>query len=293
MIYLVLCILFNVAIFICFKFYSKYNVPLLPAIVINYGVCVITGSIYSGRSLISEIEGGLGSWIYFAAGLGFVFLATFYLMAYITHKFSISVSSISAKISLVIPVLFSLFILKTRLIDYNVLNYIGMAGALGAIVLSSLKSRNMQVADLSKGDLWLPFALFFLNGLIDTTLNFVSNRYLPDSAEPVFPIFIFFTAAIGGAVILIVRKTTLSRRIWVGGVALGIINYFSVFTLIKSLSAHDDDGAFVYPVLNLGIIIIASLVSLTFFKERFSKLNWGGFLLAILSLVLISYQSIF
>jgi drug/metabolite transporter (DMT)-like permease len=293
MIYLVLCIFFNAAIFICFKFYSKYNVPLLPAIVINYCICVITGAFYSGQDLILQIESGFAPWMYFAVALGFIFLGTFYLMAYVTHKFSISVSSISAKISLVIPVLFSLFILKTRLIEYNFLNYIGMAGALGAIVLSSWKNRKIQVSDLSKNDLWLPFALFFLNGLIDTSINFVSNRFLPDAAESVFPIFIFLTAAVSGILILLIKKVKLNRRIWIGGLALGIINYFSVFTLVKSLSAHNDDGAFVYPVLNLGIIIAASVVSLAYFKEHFSKLNWAGFILAILSLVLISYQSIF
>lgn len=293
MIYLILCIAFNAAIFICFKFYSKYNVPLLPAIVINYCVCVFTGALYSGQELISEIQSGFASWMYFAIGLGFVFLGTFYLMAYVTHKFSISVSSISAKISLVIPVLFSLFVLQTQLLNYNFLNYLGMAGALGAIILSSWKDRKMKVSNLSKKDLWLPFALFFLNGLIDTSINFVSNRYLPDSAESVFPIVIFLIAAITGIIILLVQKIKLNRRIWIGGLALGIINYFSVFTLVRSLSAHNDDGAFVYPVLNLGIIIVASVVSLSYFKERFSKLNWAGFILAILSLVLISYQSIF
>lgn len=290
--YLILCIIFNAAIFICFKIFSRNNIPLLPAIVINYCVCVVTGAFYSGEGLINELQKGFQDWMYFAIGLGFIFLGTFYLMAYVTHKFSISVSSISAKISLVIPVLFSLFVLQTQLLDYNIINYLGMVGAIGAIILSSWKEKKMQTTDLSKADLVLPFALFFLNGLIDTTINFVSNRHLSDSAEPVFPIVIFITAAVAGIIILLIRKTPLSRKIITGGLILGVINYFSVFTLVRSLSAYNDDGAFVYPVLNLGIIIIASVISLTWFHERFSKINWGGFILAIVSLVLLSYQSI-
>ena len=293
MIYLILCIFFNVGIFICFKFFSKYNIPLLTAIVINYCVCVITGSIYSGGSLITVLNEGVATWMYFAFGLGFIFLATFYLMAYITHKFSISVSSISSKISLVIPVLFSLFVLQTQVLDYNWINYLGMFGALGAIIFSSLKERKMETTDLSRTHLWLPFALFFLNGLIDTSINLVSNRYLDESAEAVFPIGIFFTAAVTGLIISVVKKIRFSKKVLVGGLILGVINYFSVLTMVKALTAHNDDGAFVYPVLNLGIIILASLISLVFFKERFSKLNWFGFLLAILSLVFLSHQAIF
>lgn len=293
MIYLLLCILFNAAIFITFKFFGRKNIPLLPAIVINYCFCVITGIIFSGNAAVVQINEGWQTWMYFAVALGFIFLGTFYLMAYVTHKFSVSVGSISAKISLVIPVAFSLLILKTQLIDYNWINYLGMVGAIGAIVFSSLKDKKMETGAISWSDLGLPFLLFFMNGLIDTSINFVSNRHLHEADEKVFPIVIFLVAALAGVIILMVRRVKITRQIFIGGLILGIINYFSVFTLVRSLSIHNDDGAFVYPVLNLGIIIVASVFSLLYFKERFSKLNWIGFGLAIISLVLLAHQSIF
>ena len=293
MLYLILCILFNAAIFITFKFFGRKDIPLLPAIVINYWFCVVTGGIFTGTSLIEQVSEGWKTWMYFAIALGFIFLGTFYLMAYVTHKFSVTVGSISAKISLVIPVLFSLLILQTQLINYNWINYLGMIGALGAIIFSSIKERKLETGDVAWLDLGLPFLLFFMNGLIDTSINFVSSRYLQEADERIFPIVIFMVAALAGTVILIVKKHPVSGRVFTGGLILGIINYFSVFTLVRSLSVHNDDGAFVYPVLNLGIIIVASLFSLVYFKERFSKLNWLGFSLAIISLLLLAHQSIF
>ncbi|MGK7390854.1 MAG: hypothetical protein ACNS60_10895 [Candidatus Cyclobacteriaceae bacterium M2_1C_046] len=293
MFYLILCILCNAAIFITFKFFGRKKIPLLPAIVINYWVCVVTGGFFAGNDVAVQFSEGWESWMYFAVALGFIFLATFYLMAYVTHKFSVSVGSISAKISLVIPVLFSLLVLQTQLIDYNWLNYLGMVGALGAIVFSSIKDRKLETGDISWGELGLPFLLFFMNGLIDTSINLVSNRYLSEADERIFPIGIFLVAAVVGAFILIIKKVTLSKKVIIGGLILGVINYFSVFTLVRSLSVHNDDGAFVYPVLNLGIIIVASIFSLLYFKERFSRLNWIGFALAIISLILLAHQSIF
>lgn len=266
---------------------------MLPAIVINYLICVITGLAFTGNGFFETISAGFKEWMWFAIGLGIIFLSTFYLMAYITHKFSISVSSISAKISLVIPVLFSLFVLKTRLLDYDALNYFGIVGALGAIIFSSWKGRKIDQDELSKSDLWLPFLLFFANGTIDTTINFVSNKYLNESEEAIFPIIIFLTAGVLGTIILLVKRIKLSKKIWIGGIGLGVINYFSVFTLVRALSAHNDDGAFVYPVVNLGIIVLASVISMIFFHERFSRLNWIGFCMAIISLILLSHQALF
>lgn len=293
MFYLILCILFNAAIFITFKFFGRKNIPLLPAIVINYWFCVLTGGLFAGNAVTIQISEGWESWMYFAIALGFIFLGTFYLMAYVTHKFSVSVGSISAKISLVIPVLFSLLVLQTQLIDYNWLNYLGMIGALGAIVFSSLKERKLKAGVISWADLGLPFLLFFMNGLIDTSINFVSNRHLSEADEGIFPIGIFLVAALAGTVLLIIKKVKINKNVFFGGLILGVINYFSVFTLVRSLSVHNDDGAFVYPVLNLGIIIVASVFSLVYFKERFSRLNWIGFALAIISLILLAHQSIF
>jgi len=54
MLYLLLTILANVAIFMAFRSFSKFNINTLPAIVVNYGVCVITGTLYVGTTAISS-----------------------------------------------------------------------------------------------------------------------------------------------------------------------------------------------------------------------------------------------
>jgi drug/metabolite transporter (DMT)-like permease len=47
-------------------------------------------------------------------------------------------------------------------------------------------------------------------------------------------------------------------------------------------------GAFVFPVINVGIILATTLVAVVFFSEKPGRLNWVGLGLALLALALIS-----
>ena len=76
------------------------------------------------------------------------------------------------------------------------------------------------------------------------------------------------------------------------GILLGAINYFSIYYIIRALSSFSIDGALVYPSLNIGIIIGASVVGILAFGERLSLMNKIGLSLAVLAIVLISYQEI-
>jgi multidrug transporter EmrE-like cation transporter len=69
---------------------------------------------------------------------------------------------------------------------------------------------------------------------------------------------------------------------------LGIPNYFSMYFLLKTLSAFHNTSAVVFPVNNIGILAASSLVSILFFKEKMNKLNWYGLLLSVVSIILIS-----
>lgn len=317
MLYLLLGILFNVAIFIAFRTYAKFGVRTLPAIVINYYVCVITGLVFLGS--LHDIPAMLSlenQWIYFALFLGFVFIITFYMMAVTTQRFSVTVSSIAAKMSLAIPVIFSLFIFQIESKPFNVLNYLGILTAFVAIYLSSLKKKEkpaeMTAPPLDDGNpppgspaagapvavknwrlLLLPVGVFVCSGIIDTTINYTTYRYLTDAEAAVFPLVIFFVAGVIGTTLQVVRKERTRLKELIGGICLGVPNYFSIYFIVKALAAFDNNGAFFYPILNINIILFSSLFAIIIFKEKLRLVNKLGLALAILAILLISYQEIF
>lgn len=96
MIYLVLSILASVVIFTVFKLFSRYNVNIMQAIVVNYVVACTCGLIaYKNPIHFSEIT--TLPWFYYTAALGALFITVFNLMAITTQRSGLSVVSVATK----------------------------------------------------------------------------------------------------------------------------------------------------------------------------------------------------
>ncbi|MFA0962502.1 hypothetical protein AB9P05_11925 [Roseivirga sp. BDSF3-8] len=293
MIYLLLTILVNVFIFLNFRAYSRFGVDTLQAIVVNYIACVITGLLFlSGQDPLQTFLNG-GTWTWIGGILGLVFIGTFYLMARTTQKVGVSVASVASKMSLTIPVVFSLFFMQIEKKEMDVLNYTGIILALAAIFLTSIKrERGAPREAFNYRNMIMPVSVFLLSGLIDTTINYTNLHFLDGPGEAVFPIVIFVVAGVVGMVGVFFTRRPIQLRSIVGGITLGVPNYFSIYFLIKALSAFDNNGAILYPMLNIGIIIISSLLAVVLFDERLKPLNKLGIALAVLAIILLSHQEI-
>lgn len=294
MFYLLLTILANVAIFMAFRSFSKYDIKTFPAIITNYGVCVITGVIYTGYGQVAEELDTSANWFYMAMALGFVFVSTFYLMARTTQLRGVSVASVASKMSLAIPVVFSLFILKLGTNNLDFWNYSGIVLAFIAIILVSKKTTSplSKKQPLTLKYIALPLAVFLLGGVIDTSLNYANHHFVTESTEAVFPIFIFGFAFVIGLIIALIQGVKFRKKDVLGGLYLGVPNYFSIYLQLKALSAFDNNGAILYPSLNIGIIIVSTLAAVLFFKEKLSKINIIGVGLAVVVILLLSHQAV-
>jgi drug/metabolite transporter (DMT)-like permease len=60
-----------------------------------------------------------------------------------------------------------------------------------------------------------------------------------------------------------------------------------------TLGYFGNSGAFVYPIYNMGVILVSAFVAILFFKEKVSKLNKFGLLLAVIAILMISWQEVF
>ena len=78
----------------------------------------------------------------------------------------------------------------------------------------------------------------------------------------------------------------------IGGVALGIPNYFSIYFLVKALQEmHNEfqmESSSLFMVNNLSIVILSVGIGLVFFREKLDKFKIFGLFLALVSLYLIN-----
>jgi drug/metabolite transporter (DMT)-like permease len=278
-----------------FRLYPKYNISTFQAIAFNYPICFLTGLALMPKGQSFELNFA-ENWTVYALLLGVGFIITFLLSGFSTQRMGMTATSLANNISLVIPVLCSLFIFKTQGRPFDALNYLGLALALGAVALSTFKKSNEKVA--GKGlDILLPIAVFLMYGITNTSLNYLNINYIrsADRTVPVTLVMIF-GAILAGMTVLIIQvirgKEKIALKNILASITLGVPNFLSFYFLILALTAYGNSGAFVYPLYNIGVILVSALVAFIFFKEKLSTLNKIGLLLAVLAIILISWQDI-
>ncbi len=293
MIYLIASILVFTLIFIVFKLYERFKVDILQAIVVNYIVAFITSMIaykiqvgFDGLS-VSKIVGM--DWFYYTFGLGILFIVVFILIARATQVNGLSVASVATKMSVIIPIIFGLIYYKESL---GILKFIGILFALMAVYFVSVKSK--EGLKLSKKDLTLPLLVLLGSGVIDTTIKFLEEAYVAENDISIFSAIIFLSAAILGIIIVIFKslkgKVKIEMKNIIGGIALGIPNYFSIFFLVKALRSDVLESSGIFAINNVSIVTLSTIAGIILFNEKLLPKNWLGIALAILSIVLISIQ---
>jgi drug/metabolite transporter (DMT)-like permease len=297
----------SVSLFIIFRYFSKFGVNTFQAVAVNYCVCVGTGLAFADSNDLAQFNPT--NWWGMAIFLGFTFIGTFYLMGITTQKAGVTVATLANKMSMVIPVLINLLVFKSTQ-NFDFFNGLGLLCALAAVVMSSYTSKkdsenetqnsieNTQIATKPNplAAFILPVSIFFLGGVIDTSLSYANLKLLQKGEETVFPIVLFATAAciglVGIAYNWLVKKEPFTQKSLFAGIILGVPNYFSIYFLLQALSDFGGNGAFVIPILNIGTILLATFISVLLLGDKLNRINIMGVLLALVAIVLLSYQKI-
>ena len=284
--YLLLSICASTLIFVIFKVVGKRNINTLQTIVINYFTAFTYGILsYDAPIIVSDII--QSKWFFGAIGLGFLFIAIFNVMALTAQRNGLSVASVASKMSVVIPIIFGLFFYNESLGWQKAL---GIVLALLAVYLASYKAKTDQRFSIKT--LWLPIILFLGSGTIDTSIKYIETTYLADNGIPIFSATIFFIAGVIGIGLLsakaIQKQFTFDPKSIVSGIILGVVNYYSIYMLLKALNAENFESSTIFTVNNVAIVMLTTLIGLLMFKERLLTKNWIGIGIAILSIILVT-----
>lgn len=293
MLNLILTILFTSWLLISFRVFALLKIDPLQAIILNYFVCAVTGFFfdhnYEKILALQRVE----PWLICAVITGACFLPTFYLMAYSVKHISVTITTIASKTSLIIPVTVSLLYLNSAS-SFTWMNTIGLVLGFGAIVMTSVKNKEDapgQDRPVNKFHYFLPALVFLGGGLVDVLVNITNSKFLPEDKSGLFPFFAFSASATTGLIVLTGKMAFAQEKIrWknlAGGLILGIPNYLSIFFLIRALRDFDNNGALIFPVLNICVILVNSLIAIVFFKEKMTRFNYLGLALALLSLLML------
>lgn len=281
-----LSVLFSSSIFVVFKLFDTYKVETLYAIIINYVVASAVGLLLYEKNIVL-LEIPTKPWFLGTMVLGILFILVFNLMAATSQKNGVSVASVATKMSLVIPVIFGLLVYDEKL---GALKSLGILLALAAVYFASVKKRDILI---KKSVLVLPALVFIGSGVIDTSIKYLEETLVPKEEFSLFSAVVFGSAAVTGIIFIAIKsikkRSTPSITTVLGGIGLGILNYFSIYYLLRALQHEDLNSASVFTINNVAIVMFSTLLAVILFKERISNKNWMGISLAIISIILVAF----
>ncbi|MGL4596455.1 MAG: EamA/RhaT family transporter [Bacteroidia bacterium] len=284
MIWLLVSIICNTLLLLILKSFDRFRVNTLQGIVVNY---LMAGSLalYLTRSQPAEAH---ASWHWIPFVLGSLFISIFFLIARTAQTIGVSVATVANKMSVVIPVVLAILLYHDPVTFWKIA---GMVLALLAVWLTT-KTTEKQASGNAKN--WLfPVLIFFGSGIIDALINYAQQEAVPAEQSVRFIAYSFFSAFVIGVVILsiqLVRGTNqLTIRSIVGGICLGIPNYFSIYALMRALQAGVFDSSTLYPINNMGIVALSAIGAFILFREKLNAWNIAGILLAIGAIALMTF----
>ena len=286
--FLILCILSSTGIFVVFKSLERYSIPSFPIIVINYFAATMLGFFINRGQVtyngIKEMD-----WLAMSVIIGILFIIMFFLVALSTRKAGISVTTVASKMSVIFPIVFSLIIDASDQISF--IKIAAIICTLGGVFLTVYKPNNRT---LDKAVLYIPIILFFGMGLVDSLVKFAQHRFVNDSDTALFSAVLFLNAFVSGIVVLIFfpafHKSMLKPKIWGWGLLLGVVNFGSIYFLVRALNYVSSggfrlDSSVVFGINNIGIVALSVFIGRLIFKERLQPLNWLGIILSLLALL--------
>ncbi|MCD8454557.1 EamA family transporter [Tenacibaculum finnmarkense] len=300
MIYLIISILIASSLFVIFKLFATFKINTAQAIVVNYLIAFLFG-FYNSETSTTLLQIPQQSWFIGAFILGILFIAIFNVMGITAQKNGLAVASVAGKMSVTIPIIFGVFLYDESI---GFIKIIGVLLALTSVYLASAKS---DTASVNLKDLKYPILLFLGSGCIDTLLKYMEISYVSKSAIPMFLATIFGCAFIFGCFFMalqVLKASILDKKIKsiqrkqeegkqiikniIGGIVLGIPNYYSMAFLIKALKTEGLESSTLFTINNVSVVILTTIFALLFFKEKLVKKNWIGIGLAVISILVVA-----
>lgn len=281
-IYIGLCTIASVLIAHFFKVAEKRNLSTVRVITVNYLIAFPSAFLLYGVQHRSDVlPGELIPPVLLAILVGVVFIFNFFIYSKSVDLNGVGISIAAMRISLIVPVLLST-LWYLELLTLN--QWIGLILVFLVLYLLLPNKKSLFRGSFEAG--WLLPILFLFTGIGEASLKIYESEYSQIFSKGEFMGMIFLTAFIVGvATILIKREWHFKKMEFLIGTCIGIPNMLAAIFLIEALERMN--GAVVFSLVNVLTVIGGTFVGVVFWKDRFTKMQWLGILLTIVSILLL------
>ena len=278
MLFLILSIICSVTVGVLFKVARSYNVSQVQIVGWNYVFALIFCYLSFSPDL-SELR-TLAPWGIYVP-IGILLPAIFLFLAASIKQVGIVKTDAAQRLSLFIPILAAWLLFKE---DFNILKITALLVGFPALLLILTKpSQNTE-------NKWIyPVVVLLGFGIIDILFKQIALYTSLPYTTSLFVVFGIALLIMIVAVVydVIVTKVPLNFKNIIFGGLVGIFNFGNILFYLKAHKAFAENPSTVFAGMNMGVIVIGSLVGIFVFKEKLTKMNYVGLFLALIAIILI------
>nr|WP_294893894.1 EamA/RhaT family transporter [uncultured Pedobacter sp.] len=284
MIYIIIAVICSVIVSINFKLFKRYDTNAYQAIVFNYP----TGALlcYFGFKPSLNVVPTSQEWVLFAI-VAALLLSIFYFIGKSITTTGIVLTAIAQRLSLVIPVIAAFLIFSETTSNLKLFGLV-----IGIIALYA--SKPIGKTNLKQAVSWYPIIVFLGTGIIDILFNLLTKLPFISFKGSLFYIFVLASFFGFASLFYQYHKGILKFQLkaTLAGVVLGIFNFASIYFYVKALKVESNHPSVVFSSMDIGVIFLGSLVGIVIFKEKLSRLNIIGFVLALIAIIILNLPDV-
>lgn len=281
MLFLVLHIIFASLFALQIKHYQASGRDMFAVGAINYIVAAVVAGVWVGYKGEFGIDNA--TWI-IGTLCGIAYFVAYFFMINAVKSSGISITWSVARLSVIIPVLFSIFYWKEQ---PNAFQIGGIVSVCMSLPLLSIRSNNGSNDRVSRRASSMIIALFLVAGSIGLASKAFSELS-PYEQRQMYLLFLFGTTAIVSTSVAVVRKVPLKLTDIPFGIMLGVCNLLAGHFLLLALTKLP--AMLVFPIAGSMSIILTTLAGVTIWREKLRKLTILGIAVAVIAVVLINLK---
>ena len=280
MIALLLTILCSSSIALIIKYNDTRDGNPLLLLAGNYLIAAIIsfGFVLADKKAIVSTETLL-----FGALLALLFVASFFAFTKAVTAAGTALATVSSRLSVVVPLLLSIIIYQE---EPTANQFTGIILTFITIILFYFSLRNDSTKKLRFIDYFYLLAVLIGIGLNDFCMK-VFQQWRPEVEKSFFILVIFSSATIYTFSVIFIKGIRFDKVVLIRGGILGVPNIFSTFFILLALTQLP--AIVVYPMTNIGIILLTALGAWIIWKEKLNMYGIFALISGTVAIVLLGF----
>jgi drug/metabolite transporter (DMT)-like permease len=285
MLYVLLAVTCSVLVSVLLKIARKRGVDTAQAITWNYLAASALCALLLKPQMASLQQPGV-PWVALLA-LSVILPALFLVLAASVRAAGIVRTDIAQRLSLLLSLVAAFLFFGEQTVP---LKLAGLALGLLAVVGILVRPAQLTASAPDNSRMWPALLTVWVGfALVDVLLKHISAAGTPFAASLQISFVVAFLGMLTWQAVRAMRgQTKLSAKNFVAGLLLGLINFGNIIFYVMAHRTMPGQPAVIFTSMNIGVVVLGTLVGVIGFGEKLSWLNRAAIGLAIVSIGLIA-----